>query len=290
MTKRGPVRVLDTHVHVWEYLSPWMTWLKERPPHWDVIRRDFTWEDICRELDAAGVAELILMQACTTPEETRMLLGVADGKSRVRGVVGWASLLSPHATERDLASLEGPGFDKLVGIRNNHDWAPDFGVIATPAAHDSCRLLAERKLTLDLHFPDYRDLLLTRDLVEAVPDGRYIIDHLGKPIIDDPAAFAPWAEAMTVLSEFPNVYVKYSGWATFVRRTRASDIQRYIDFTLEAFGADRVTFACNWPVALVAGSYRETLAASLEAVAHLPQPDLDKIFYDTAINCYLEGL
>ena len=282
-----PARAIDTHVHVWDYDSPWMAWLVDRPASWDVIRRDFRWSDLRAALDTADVDELILMQACTTPAETRMLLDVASGQPCVRGVVGWATLTSPQATERDLTSFEGPGSNKLVGIRNNHQWAPDQDVIATPAAIESCRLLAERNLALDLHFPDYRTLPLAQKLAETVSEGRYIIDHLGKPAITDPEAFRPWAEAMSQLSMLPNVYIKYSGWATFLGRTKASDVKPYIEFALEKFGPGRIMFAGNWPVALVAGSYRDTYDASLEAIAGLTATELDRIFYDTAVNCYL---
>lgn len=283
-----PRRVIDAHIHIWTYDSPWMTWLKDRPPHWDIVRRDFTWSDLRSELEKAGVAEVILMQACTTPEETRMLLGVAHRESSVRGVVGWTTLKAPEATAQDLASFVLPGIEKLVGIRNSHGWAPDGDIIASQAALESCRLLAERRLTLDLHFPDYTTLHLAAKLAEAIPQGRYVINHLGKPTLDAPEAFAPWAEAMSVLSGFPNVYVKYSGWATFVRRTQAADVQRYIDFALHKFGPRRIMFACNWPVALVAGSYQDTFLATLQAISHLSASDLDSIFYGTATHCYLE--
>lgn len=281
-------RIIDTHVHVWDYRSPWMAWLEGRPPHWDIIRRDFAWSDLRGALDQAGVAELILVQACTTPEETRMLLALAAHQPSVRGVVGWATLQSAEATERDLSSLNGPGANKLVGVRNNHDWVPDGDIISRSQALDSCRLIAERGLTLDLHFPDYRTLTLAAQLAEKVPAGRYIIDHLGKPALDVPEAFAPWAASMTILSEFPEVYVKYSGWATFMRRTRAADVQRYVDFALERFGPDRIMFASNWPVALVAGTYHDTFAATLEAISHLSGADLDMILRGTAERCYLE--
>ena len=288
-TVMPPVKVIDTHVHLWEAVSPWMAWLKDRPKNWDVVRRDFTWSQLRAELDRAGVAELILVQACTTPEETRGLLALAADKPTVRGVVGWVTLTSAYATEADLDSFKGPGLNKLVGIRNNHRWAPDADIIATPKALDSCRLLAERRLPLDLHFPDYRELSLAANLIKNVPEGRYIIDHLGKPDLNTPEAFAPWAEAMSLLSEFPNVYVKYSGWATFVGRTHAPDVRKYIEFVLQRFGSERVMFASNWPVALVAGDYHQTYSATLEAVSDLSANDRQNVFRNSALRCYLPG-
>jgi L-fuconolactonase len=283
----GSIRVVDTHVHVWDYRAPWMRWLVDRPAHWDVVRRDFCWADLERELDEADVAELILVQACPDPQETRELLDLASRHDRILGVVGWTTLQSARDTEQQLTSFEGPGSEKLVGIRNNHQWAPDGDVLATPRALASCRLLAERHLPLDIHVPDYRDLPMVARLVQKAPEGTYVIDHLGKPALDSAEAFGPWAESMSLLSTFPNVFVKYSGWATFVRRTLAADVRRYIEVVLERFGPGRVMFGSNWPVALVAGNYSSTYRASLEAIEHLSRPHLEDILHRTALRCYL---
>lgn len=284
----GPTAVIDTHVHVWDYRARWMGWLADRPKHWDIVRRDFLWEDLERELDRAKVAELILVQACTDPEETREILKIASRHERILGVVGWTTLQSARATEEHLASFDGPGAGKLVGIRNNHRWTPDGDVLATAGALASCRLLAERRLPLDIHVPDYRDLPVVVRLLQKVPEGTYVIDHLGKPALDVAEAFTPWAESMSLLSTFPNVFVKYSGWATFVRRTHAADVRPYIDVVLERFGPDRIMFGSNWPVALVAGDYASTYHATLEAIGHLSQRDLQRILRGTALRCYLQ--
>lgn len=283
----GSISVVDTHVHVWDYRAPWMRWLVDRPAHWDVVRRDFSWADLEREVDESDVAELMLVQACPDPQETRELLELASRHDRILGVVGWATLQSARDTERQLASFEGPGAEKLVGIRNNHQWAPDGDVLATPRALASCKLLAERRLPLDVHVPDYRDLPLVARLVQKVPEGTYVIDHLGKPALDSAEAFGPWADSMSLLSTFPNVFVKYSGWATFVRRTFAADVRPYIEVVLERFGPGRVMFGSNWPVALVAGNYPSTYRSSLEAIEHLSRPHLEDVLRRTALRCYL---
>ena len=284
----GNIRVIDTHVHVWEITSPWMAWIEGRPPSWNPVRRDVSWEDLCGVLDGSGVAELMLVQACTTPAETCRMLELASSQSRVRGVVGWADLRTLQSTEADLAAFAATGAGKLVGLRHNHRWAPvGHDGLLTGEIVPSCRLLAERRLTLDLFFPDFSELELAVGLADAVPEGVYVIDHLGRPVLDDPDAFAPWAEVMGRLAERPNVYVKYSGWATNMGRTVASDVKPCIDFVLERFGPERVMFASNWPVALVAGSYADTYRATLEAIADLPQSELEKLLRTTAERCYL---
>lgn len=280
------IAVIDTHVHIWQMQWPWMKWLENRTPDWDVVRRDFSWDNLCAELDAAGVDELMLMQASPDCAETKYYLEVASGQPRIRGVVGWVSLLSTTKTAADLEGLRGPGFEKLVGLRNNHGWEPDGNILATPAVLDSCRLLAERGLTLDLHFQDQTELPLAIRIAREVPGLTLIINHMGKPLITDGALFEPWKEAISELARYPNIYLKYSGWATFLGEARADTIRPYVEHALAAFGANRIMFASNWPVALVADSYENTYRASIEALPDLTTDEYSELLRGTAQRCY----
>lgn len=285
----APGRVIDTHLHVWDVAAPWMSWLNDRPLWWNPVRRDFTFTELREELDRAGVEELLLVQACTTTQETHQLLELAAEHDRILGVIGWATLSSPGATERDLdAFAVAPGAGKLVGIRNNHGWEPDGKVLETPGVVASCQAVADRGLTMDVHVADDTELPLVVTLAERVPELTIIVDHLGKPRLGDQSAFRSWSASMRQLAALPNVYVKYSGWATFTRRTLPTDVKAYIDVALDEFGSRRVMYGGNWPVALVAGSYGDTYRATLEAVADRTTTELQDMLHDTAISCYFE--
>lgn len=279
--------VIDTHVHTWNQRSPWMAWLAGRPDSWAAVRQDFPWTRLRSELDAARVAELILVQAGTSIEETHALLQLAEHEPSVLGVVGWVGMSSPQVTERDLTALAAAG-TKLVGVRALHRWEPDGEVLADPAVIDSVRVLADRGVPLDLFVNDHTELALLPPIIEAVPHGRYVIDHLGRPPIDgDATARRIWATSMTRLAGLPNVFVKYSGWATTVGRVLASDVAAFGHHVLSSFGAERTMFASNWPVALTAGSYHDTFAATLESLSWLPPEELDDVLAGTARRCYL---
>jgi L-fuconolactonase len=60
-----------------------------------------------------------------------------------------------------------------------------------------------------------------------------------------------WMESMEIAAEFPNVYAKVSGLNTAADRNHwtAKDIKPYTDFTLKKFGARRMMFGSDWPVA-----------------------------------------
>jgi L-fuconolactonase len=263
-----------------------MRWLDDRPDAWDPVRDSFSWARLRAELDAVGVADLVLVQAGTSTIETKMLLDLAEHQPSVIGVVGWVSLSSPQAAERDLASVDAPG-SKLVGIRALHRWEPDGEIFANPELVHSCRLLADRGLPLDLFVNSHTELPLLLPILEAVPEGRYIIDHLGRPPIgQDAAAQRLWHVAMTRLAQLPNVYVKFSGWGTNVQRAVAADVLMYGNHVLATFGPGRTIYASNWPVALVAASYRDTIAATLEALSGLSSAELDDVLGNTARACY----
>lgn len=283
----APRRVIDTHLHVWNVDAPWMAWLDERPSSWDVVRRDFDIDELTKCLDSVGVADLMLVQACTDLRETQELLRLAAGETRVRGVVGWASLRDPATTARHIDSLlNSPSRGLLKGIRNNHRWKPDGDVLATREVIDACRVVEERGLCFDVHVEDDRDLPLVLAVAEALPELTVIIDHLGKPRIARGRHFSDWRRWMQRLAELPNVYVKYSGWSTFLARADASDVAPYVATTIEMFGASRVMYGGNWPVALVTDSYRATYEASCQAVEHCSSAELEYLFHRTAMDCY----
>jgi L-fuconolactonase len=283
--------VIDTHVHVWDKRAPWMSWLADRPASWDAVRRDFSWADLRSVLDRAGVARLLLVQAATSVPESQRLLELASRHDSVVGVVGWATLTDPAATEADLDALSGVG--GLVGIRSLHRWDPDGDVLTKLPSINSrvlecLHVIGDRGLQLDLFLNDHTELPLAIALAERMPSNMHlIIDHLGRPPIGGNGTFADWAQAMATLSTFPHVYVKYSGWATPVERVAAADVRPYVEFALERFGCERVMYASNWPVALVAGGYQATFDATLAAVRSLQPADLANVFASTAERCYL---
>lgn len=286
----APRRVIDTHVHVWKADAPWMKWLDDRPPTWDPVRRDFGFDELVLNLDQAAVAEMMLVQAGTDVRETRELLRLAAGERRVRGVIGWVSLRDPETTERHLAELASADAHGLLkGVRNNHRWTPDGDILESPRVLDACRVLEERDLRFDIHVEDDRDLPLVLKVAEAVPGLTVVLDHLGKPRIAEGRCFDDWTAWIRRLAELPNVYVKYSGWSTFLERAEASAVAPYITKVIQMFGSPRVMYGGNWPVALVTAAYLTTFEASLRALEDCSPTDLENIFHRTAAACYRLG-
>jgi L-fuconolactonase len=124
-------------------------------------------------------------------------------------------------------------------------------------------------------------------LAERLPDQPFVVDHLAKPRIRD-GIMRPWAEQMRELAGYPNVWCKVSGLVTEAdwQRWRPEELHPYLDVVFEAFGTDRLMFGSDWPVCLLAGSYRQVVELVESYAAHLSPAERDALFGGNAARFY----
>ena len=252
--------VIDTHQHFWRYNPSEYAWIDDSM---SAIQRNFLPPDAKREMDAAGVTASVAVQVRQTLEETNWLLSLARQYPFIAGVVGWVDLQSPSVAD-DLDALRDE--PKLVGIRHIVQAEPD-DFMARAAFRRGLGTLEARRLPFDL-LVYARQLPRAIDLVDALPNQRFLLDHLGKPDIRHDG-YAAWRRDFDRLAERPNVWCKLSGLVTEAdwRGWTTAALRPYIDRALEAFGAGRVMLGSDWPVCTVAASYSETLAVVMGALA-----------------------
>ena len=134
-----------------------------------------------------------------------------------------------------------------------------------------------------------RELPAAVETVRALPDVRFVLDHLGKPPIRDGAIDA-WADAIRPLAGNPNVWAKVSGLVTEADwdAWTVDDLVTPVRTALEVFGPERLLFGSDWPVCLVAASYERVRAAAVEALERvgLGSADLDGVLGANAIEAY----
>ena len=127
------------------------------------------------------------------------------------------------------------------------------------------RAVADRGLTFDLLIRPHQ-LDAAARAVRAVPDGRFVLDHLAKPPIAS-RTMEPWAGLLAELAASPNVSAKVSGlvteadWSSWT----VQDLQPYVAHALECFGPDRLMFGSDWPVCTLAASYTQVVDATSDA-------------------------
>lgn len=252
MTERRNVAYIDSHVHLWKLSRGDYGWLT---PAAGIIYRDYEFEQLAPHLDAHGVQGIVAVQAAPTVAEAEYLLHLADEHPRIVGVIGWMSLIAPdfRATFDRLA--EHPAF---AGIRLDSSFRDQFlEGSRKDALLDGLRYIARKGKAVEwLMAPGMMDVLLA--CLPEVDGLKAVVDHLGSPSMAE-EALEPWSSQMEIVSRFPQAAVKLSGMITQGDRTRPDRHRPFVERLNELFGPDRLMFGSDWPVALLGGSYDETV-------------------------------
>ncbi len=277
--------IVDSHQHFWDLEQVEYPWLV---PGYGPIYRTFRPDELEPQLAAAGIDRTVLVQSANSFEDTDSMLRHAAAHDWIGAVVGWVPLEDAAKAARvlDDTYLLDPWFK---GVRHlNHDEAdPDW--LIRPAVIDGLKVLQERALTYDVVAVYPLHLGHVPTLARACPDLTMVIDHLAKPPIAS-GDYAAWKDDMRAASEFPNVHAKVSGlntaadWETWT----AADLVEPIGFALEVFGAERLLFGSDWPVAILAGDYAKVWAETNAALDQLGivGPDRAAILGGNAASLY----
>jgi L-fuconolactonase len=272
--------VIDAHQHFWHYDPRRDDWITDEMA---VLKRDFLPQDLMPALAANGVDGCVAVQADQSERETRFLLELAERYEAIRGVVGWVDLRAPDVARR----LEHfASFPRLRGLRHIAQAEPDDRFLLRD---DFCRgigLLGGWGFTYDLLvYP--RQLPAAIELAHRFPDQPFVLDHLAKPPVRS-GAVEPWARDVRALAQNPNVSCKLSGLTTEAdwHGWRPADLAPYLDVVFDAFGPDRLLYGSDWPVCLLAGSYRQVKDAIDHYCCRLPPEQREDIFGRNAIAFY----
>ena len=225
----------------------------------------------------------VVVQATTVPGEASWLLQLADEHSFILGVVAWVDLTDARVGDT-LDRLQQ--HSKFKGVRHPVHDEDDDRWLLRPDVINGLRELARRGVPYDLLLRPHH-LPLIPELVDAVPDLRMVIDHIAKPAIKD-RAWEPWAADIARASEFPQILVKLSGMITEAEwgSWKGADLQPYVHHVLKLFTVERCMFGSDWPVCLLAGTWKETLAALTQAHGPIPKEIRVKMTGEAAAKFY----
>ena len=271
---------IDSHQHFWRYDAVRDAWITDSMT---VLRRDFLPEHLAAEFAPNGIDASIAVQADQSESETMFLLDLAEKSERIAGVVGWVDLSSPRVGERLEYFSHSP---KLRGFRHIAQSEPDDRFLAQENFVKGVAQLRAFGFTYDiLIYP--KQLPAAIELAARLPEQRFVIDHLAKPEIKSGKA-APWAVQMKEIAQNKNVLCKLSGLATEAdwKHWKPDDFKPYFDVVFDAFGADRLMFGSDWPVCLLAATYRQVKQIIEEYVKGFSQSDKEKIFGGNAARFY----
>jgi L-fuconolactonase len=280
--EREKLMKVDAHQHFWNMTKTDYPWLV---PGYGPIYKNFFPRDLEPQVKAAGIDKTVLVQSMNSFEDNVSMLTQAEDFDWIGAVVGWVPLID-HAAERSALDryIRHPRFRgarHLIHEEKDPDW------VVQPSVIEGLKILADYGMSFDVVavFPNHLKHVPT--LAQKVPNLTLIIDHLAKPPIKEKQMGA-WADQISAAAQFPNVFAKVSGlntaadWASW----SASDLKPYIDFAIQKFGAERLMFGSDWPVATLAGDYARVWAETQAALAGRTQAELDAIFGGSAARAY----
>lgn len=271
---------IDAHQHFWRYHPADYGWITDHMP---ILQRDYLPADLLPLLQRTGLDGSIVVQARQDLQETDWLLELANAHEAITGVVGWIDLRAADVRTHLERYAQHP---KFRGVRHIVHDEPDDRFMLQPAFLHGLSLLAEFNLTYDLLlFP--RHLPVAIEVVQQLPQQRFVLDHIAKPAIKA-QTFAPWEADIRALARFKHVFCKVSGMVTEAawQQWTLRDFTRYLDVVFECFGPERLMFGSDWPVCLLAAHYAEVVVIVQDYVRNLPPATQEQIFGGNAARFY----
>jgi len=274
--------MLDTHHHLWAYDPEEYDWIPRETP----LAQDQLLPELKAATSAAGVTGTVAVQARQIIKESHDLLKMADQGELIRGVVGWVPLISSEV-EMDLENLAP--HPKFVGVRHVLQDEPDDYFLRDDF-HRGLSLLPKHNLLYDLLLFQ-RQIPVTIKLVDRQTELGMVVDHIAKPKARSGRIESEWRTGMKELAKRDNILgVKFSGLATEFPDDDPIDpetIKAYFEETLEIFGANRVMFGTDWPVALLRlESYKEWANTVNTLVSPLSEAEQAQILQKNGESVY----
>lgn len=273
------MQIIDSHQHFWTYDPIHFNWIDHSM---SALKQNFLPPDLEEIYKENGIHGCVSVQASSTEDETKTLLAHADKFDFIKGVVGWVDLQAANAHERLLVYKGNP---KFKGVRHVLQSEPDEFMEQADFIR-GISYLADLGLTYDiLIYP--RHLFYAYKLASKFPNQKFIIDHLAKPLIKY-KNFNDWSALMNNFKEMPNVHCKVSGMVTEAdwKHWGYKDFLQPLDKVTEIFGPERMLYGSDWPVCLLAASYKNVLDIIKTYTDKWSQNEKAKIFYENAIQFY----
>jgi L-fuconolactonase len=277
--------IIDAHHHLW---------LPDRGYHWldqpglDGIRRPFTPADLRTEIDDAGVTGTVLVEGGRChDDEAAELLGWAADTDPILGVVAWIDIAADDVTATIARQRRLRGGELLVGLRSQVQGEADPDHLDRPDVRRGLAEIAAAGLVFDLVIRADQ-LPSAARAARALPELRFVLDHLGKPRIDEGAdGLRRWRDPFVALAANANVTCKLSGMVSEAGPGwSAGALRPFVAVAMDEFGPERLMFGSDWPVCLLVAGYRDVLSALTEALPPVSPHEHDEIFAKTALRTY----
>lgn len=272
-------------MHLWDPGLLRYPWLDDNP----LLNKPYLLKDYNLATKDIYIDKMVFIQCecqfSQCEEEAEWISTLAKTDDRIQGIVPWAPLEKGF---RARGILDRYADNKLIkGIRRIIQFEQNSEFCLQPGFIRGVQMLAEYDMTFDICISHHQLSNIIR-LVQECPKVQFILDHIGKPDIEN-QNFEPWKTQIKELAQFENIHCKISGLVTEADQDEwtKDDLNFYIHWVLECFGSERLMFGGDWPVLLQQASSYTTWIETLDwTLADLSQDELENIYQKNAARFY----
>lgn len=278
-----PFEIVDIHPHIiaddpvryptGPLRGKQSAWSAERPQ---------TFEQLVAEMDAAGVAKAAIVQASTYYgfDNSYVADSIAKDPKRFTGVC----TINVFA-EDAIQTLEGwlaRGFSGLRIFTGGATHGTDENLLADPRSWPVWEYAAANNVpicvqTAPVGLPNVVKLL------ERFPNTTTVLDHIGRPKLDDGPPYKD-AQSLFDLARYDNLVLKLTPRSFTLAESGLSTPEAFFPALVAAFGADRIAYGSNLPAN--EGPMTMLIDQAKRGLASLSDADQAKILGGTAKRLY----
>lgn len=279
------VPIVDAHVHLWDPRRFRMTWIDGN----ELLERPYGLAEYREHTQGLAITGMVYLQVDVEPAygllEARWVAELARQDPRIGAIVAYAPVEDGDVVRSYLEALTAID-PRIRGVRRLLQGESDPEYCLRPGFVRGVELLPEYDLSFDICIYHHQ-LPAAVELVRRCPGTRFMLDHIAKPGIRD-GLLDPWRAHIREMAALPNVMCKVSGVVTEAdhQRWTPEQLRPYIEHVLECFGEDRVCFGGDWPVVLMASSYRRWVETLDSLTAGLTEQAKRKLWAENARQFY----
>ncbi len=270
---------IDAHQHFWKYDPIKDDWITDEMK---VIKNDFLPEKLYPLLQETNFQGCVAVQASQAISETEYLVALAKENIFIKGVVGWIDLRADNIKEQ----LTRASLTKIVKGFRHIAQAEPAGFLLGEKFHRGISELSGLNFTYDILIHE-NQLLEALAFTKDFPDQKFVMNHIAKPNIKA-KSIEQWKRVIQQYAPLENVYCKLSGLVTENNwhQWKEEEFYPYIDVVLSTFGTKRIMYGSDWPVCLLAGSYKNQLSILENYFQSYSVNEKDDIFGNNATRFY----
>jgi predicted TIM-barrel fold metal-dependent hydrolase len=277
--------IIDTHQHLWDLKQFHLPWVKEGAP----LARNYLMSDYFVATRGLNVVKTIYMEVDLDPKQQQQEAEFVIETCKQADNPMVAGVISGRPASDDFAKYITPlkKCTYIKGVRQVlHNADIPAGVCLDEKFIRGIRLLGELDLSFDLCMRP-GELLDAAKLIDSCPDTRFILDHCGNAKVPEKDR-TQWKKGMDAIAKRKNVVCKVSGIVASAEKGKwtGDDLAPIVNYTLDAFGPDRVMFGGDWPVCTLGATYKEWVTALKTIVKDRKREEQMKLFHDNAVRVY----